>query len=27
MPGVELIDRTGRDDRSLAAEVVAALDG
>jgi tRNA dimethylallyltransferase len=27
MPGVELIDRTGRDDPSVAAEIVAALDG
>jgi hypothetical protein len=27
MPGVELIDRTGRDDRSVAAEIVAAVDG
>jgi len=27
MPGVELVHCTGRDDRSVAAEVVAALDG
>ncbi len=26
MPGVELIDRTGRDDRSVAEQIVAALD-
>ena len=27
MPGVELIDRTGRDDRSVAEQVVSALGG
>ena len=26
MPGVELIDRTGRDDGSVAEQIVAALD-
>jgi hypothetical protein len=26
MPGVELIDRTGRDEGSVAEQIVAALD-